>query len=65
MNQTQLAEKIGISQPYLNLIINGRKKPQWDTAKAIATATGTEPVLWLDGSIADRRSAIEKMRGES
>ena len=40
MNQTELAERIGISRTYLNGILNGTIKPSIETAKKISKLTG-------------------------
>jgi len=57
--QKQIAQNAGISAPYLNQILFGKKRPSWATAKKLAIATSTDPVLWLDGAIDEIRNALE------
>lgn len=35
-----LADKVGISQPSISLIVNGKQKPSFDTLEKIADALG-------------------------
>ena len=35
-----LADKVGISQPSISLIVNGKQKPSFDTLERIADALG-------------------------
>jgi transcriptional regulator with XRE-family HTH domain len=58
INQTQIAKLIGISQPYLSEILGGKKRPSWKTAKRLAEATGTAPVLWMDGTPDEIKAAL-------
>ena len=37
MNQAQVSEKIGVSQPHLSQVLNGDKRFSWQTAKRIAS----------------------------
>ena len=50
LKQNIIAEKAQISDSYLSEIIANKKRPSWSTAKKLAKATGTSPVLWLEGS---------------
>ena len=59
--QKAIADKIGVSPAFINGILHGRKRPSWKTANKLAEATGTNPVLWMDGSPCDIRSAVSKM----
>lgn len=59
MKQMDLADKAGISDGYLSLIISGLRRPSWHNAKALAKATGTTPELWLEGSPDEIRAAVE------
>lgn len=57
--QKILASQIGISAPYLCMILKGRVKVRrWDTAKKLAAGTGTDPQLWLEGTPDQIRSAL-------
>jgi transcriptional regulator with XRE-family HTH domain len=49
--QTQIARKTGLSQAFISMIFNGKKKvTYWPTAKKLAKATNTNPILWVEGS---------------
>jgi|GEM_PF-2794668 len=53
-----IAEKAGISAAFLTELTSGKKRPSWPTAKNLAAATGTSPVLWMDGGPGDIQNAI-------
>jgi transcriptional regulator with XRE-family HTH domain len=51
-----LADRSGLSQPFLSQVENGRATPSMDSLYRIATALGTTPqALFLDGSDRARR----------
>jgi transcriptional regulator with XRE-family HTH domain len=61
LRQNYIALKAGISPPYVSLIINGKKRPTWSTAKKLSIAVpGTNPELWLEGSPDEIRAALKK-----
>jgi transcriptional regulator with XRE-family HTH domain len=49
MKQTDLAKKVGVSQTKISFIVNGVRRPSWPEARRLARATGTSPLLWLEG----------------
>jgi addiction module HigA family antidote len=49
MSQTELAERIGVSYPRVNEIINGKRGVTPDTALRLAKLFGTTPEFWLNG----------------
>lgn len=49
MTQTELAERIGVSYPRVNEIVNGKRGVTPDTALRLATLFGTTPEFWLNG----------------
>jgi transcriptional regulator with XRE-family HTH domain len=59
---TKIAAMAGISQGFLSNIICGRNRPHYKTAKNLAAATNTEPVLWLEGSPEEIKKALSKNR---
>lgn len=59
--QKQIAEKAGITPAFLNAIIKQGARPAWKTAKRLATVTGTNPILWVEGSPQQIIDAIENM----
>jgi transcriptional regulator with XRE-family HTH domain len=56
-----LAERSGLSQPFLSQVENGRSTPSMDSLYRIATALGTTPqALFGDGSDRGRRPAAAR-----
>jgi addiction module HigA family antidote len=49
MTQTELAERIHVSYPRINEIINGRRGVTPDTALRLSKLFGTSPEFWLNG----------------
>ena len=49
MTQVQLAEKIHVSYPRVNEIINGKRGVTPDTALRLSALFGTSPEFWLNG----------------
>ena len=48
MTQREAAERLRISYPRMNEIINGKRSVTPDTALRFARFTGTEPEFWLN-----------------
>jgi len=57
---TNIAKQAGISQGFLSNILCGRARPHYRTAKKLGTVTGTDPVLWIEGSVDEMRQSIFK-----
>ena len=57
--QTYIASELGVSVQYVNSLVVTKKRPNWKRAKQLAKITGTDPVLWLEGSSDDIRSALD------
>ena len=49
MTQSELAERIGVSYPRVNEIINGKRGVTPDTALRLSKLLGTTPEFWLNG----------------
>ncbi len=49
MTQTELAERIRVSYPRVNELINGKRSVTPDTALRLAKLLGTTPEFWLTG----------------
>ncbi len=56
--QTKLAKKVGVTQQFISKILRGKSRPSWPTAKRLAEATGTDPVLWLEGTPEEIKQAL-------
>lgn len=48
MTQREAAERLRISYPRMNEIVNGKRSVTPDTALRFARFTGTEPEFWLN-----------------
>ena len=49
ITQTELAERIGVSYPRINEIVNGKRGVTPDTALRLSKLFGTTPEFWLNG----------------
>jgi len=49
MTQTELAERIGVSYPRVNEIVNGKRGITPDTALRLSRLFETSPEFWLNG----------------
>lgn len=49
MTQTELADRIHVSFPRINEIINGKRGVTPDTALRLSRLLGTTPEFWLNG----------------
>ncbi len=49
MTQTELAERIDVSYPRVNEIVNGKRGITPDTALRFSQLFGTTPEFWLNG----------------
>jgi addiction module HigA family antidote len=49
LTQVELAERIRVSYPRVNEIINGKRGVTPDTALRLAKLLGTTPEFWLNG----------------
>ncbi len=58
IKQSQIAMDAGISRSMLSQILGGQRKAGWRTAKRLAAVTDTDPVLWLEGSPGEIKTAI-------
>jgi transcriptional regulator with XRE-family HTH domain len=59
IKQTEIAKRAKVSDAFISLILNGKKRPSWPTAKRLAEATGTNPVLWLEGTAAEMKAVLK------
>lgn len=56
-----IVKRTGFSAAYVSDILTGKVKlDRWSTANKFASATNTEPLLWLEGKQAGIVKAIEQ-----
>ena len=65
INYSNIAEMADVSKQALSNILNGRRRPSWGTAKRLAFATKTNPVLWLEGTPVEIKKAIDLFKNIS
>lgn len=56
--QKKIAERADVSPAFLSLVLAEKRRPSWKIAKRLAEVTGTDPVLWLEGSSQQIRKKI-------
>jgi transcriptional regulator with XRE-family HTH domain len=61
-NQSKLAKVIGKSEAFVSHLLSGKRRPNWQTAKLLAAATGTSEALWLEGTPGQMRTALDKLK---
>jgi addiction module HigA family antidote len=49
MTQTELADRIAVSYPRVNELVNGKRGVTPDTALRLSRLFGTSPEFWLNG----------------
>ena len=62
-----IAKRLNISQGSLIDILGGLEDPPYRLAKKLATIMGTSPLLWTNGTPAQRQAAFnrfKKLNGE-
>jgi transcriptional regulator with XRE-family HTH domain len=63
--QKAIAKKTNLSAAYISLILQGKKRiSNWNTAKALASVTGTNCELWLEDSAENIRQEISRLKIE-
>ncbi|MBC8442023.1 MAG: helix-turn-helix transcriptional regulator [Deltaproteobacteria bacterium] len=52
IKQVEIAKLVGVSTGFISRVLSKTDplKPSWKTAKKLAKATNTDPVLWLEGT---------------
>lgn len=48
-DKAKLADKAGVPRPKLSMILNDRRRCQWQEAKKLARVSGVPPSVWMDG----------------
>lgn len=61
----KIATRSGLARATVANIIAGRSRPSWAAAKRIASATNTQPVLWLEGDKKTLKAAALFMLGQN
>ena len=59
-SQKDIARRLRMQERVLSDIVRGKVTPTYRLAKALATATRTDLLLWFEGSTAAKKAAIHK-----
>jgi len=62
ITQNDIAEQAGVTPSFLSRLLAGERRPNWQTAKRLAAATGTDPVLWLEAEAAELRRVVDEIK---
>jgi len=60
MKQNELSLATGLSEATISKILSGKRHPSWRVAKNLARATGTDPKIWMEDDIDEKRKAAEE-----
>ena len=63
MQQRELAERAGVSEGLISMIVSGARRPSWDVAKKLCKITGTDLQLWMEGNADKKKAAIDRVKG--
>ena len=55
---TKIAKAADVSVTYIHYLVKAEKRPNWKRAKQLARITGTNPVLWLEGTEQEIKTAL-------
>ena len=58
--QRIIARKANISDGFLSMVLAGKRRPSWATAKRLAKVTNIDEKIWLDGTHQEIRKLIQK-----
>ena len=61
LTQRKLAKEAGVTQQMISQILSGKARPSWKTAKRLAKATSSPPILWMEGSPEQLKAAVKKI----
>ena len=61
MTQTELAKLLGISQPYLNNIYHGRRRPSYNMAKRMQKVTHRTHDWWRESELSDVQKHLDRI----
>ena len=68
MNQVKMVEKMSkefpdkkITQQFLSMVLNGKRRPSWEIAKILGELTNTPASLWMEGEPDDLKKTISDL----
>jgi transcriptional regulator with XRE-family HTH domain len=63
--QIKLAEKSGLSEGFISLMLRGERRPGWENAKKLAEITGSKPEDWMELDLAKIEEILEEWSGNN
>lgn len=63
--QIKLAEKTGLSEGFISLMLRGERRPGWNTAKRLAEITDSKPEIWMDLDLVEIEVVLEEWSGNN
>lgn len=64
MKQIDLAEKSGVTQQFISMVLKGDRRPNYATAKLWESITGILIDDWMTAPAEDLREAFEAAQGQ-
>ena len=58
--QKKLAEKTGIGNSMISMILSGDRRPEWENAKVIAEVTGSPVDIWMDQDLEKMKEVLSE-----
>jgi len=55
---TEIAASAGVTVTSVHKWVTTKQRPNWKRAKQLARITGTDPILWLEGTKTEIRMAL-------
>lgn len=63
--QIKLAEKTGLSEGFISLMLRGERRPGWDNAKRLAEVTNSDPAIWMELDLKKIEAALTEWSGNN
>ena len=60
MNQTQIADAVGVTPGMISRIKKGQRRCSWDVAVKLGRLIGRDPAFFMEADAAEIRAAIEE-----
>lgn len=62
--QKILAEASGLSEAFISYIVNGKKRPNWETGKMLSEVTGIPIDVWMEQDLTKIHRGLEDWKPE-
>lgn len=58
--QKKFAEKVGMTDSHLSMILSGDRRVNWEQAKMISEVTGSDVDIWMDQDLKKMREVLSE-----